>query len=196
MTRTKRTERGRRSYFDGRSKVAKASTKLNQQAGVSAAEKLPRSGVIQVDRHTCLTCRECEVACSLYHEGECNPELSRIRVDFDDFVPGFPDVRVCKQCDWPACYYACAARWEDPAMYIDPATGARRVDQSKCRGCGDCVRACPLAPERMVIFFKTAGRKRLYFKCDLCADRPQGPVCVEVCPSGALTYLPAEERRG
>ena len=35
-----------------------------------------RAGVIQVDNNLCLTCRECEVACSLYHEGECNPALA------------------------------------------------------------------------------------------------------------------------
>ena len=160
-----------------------------------AIPEIRRSGVIQVDEQACLTCRECEVACSLYHESECNPHLSRIRVDFDDFVPGFPSIRVCKQCDWPACYYACAARWEEPAMTIDVATGARYVDPAKCRGCGECLRACPLTPERQVVFFKKVGRRRVYLKCDLCYDRPEGPVCVQACPSGALTYVSAEERR-
>ena len=158
--------------------------------------QVQRSGVIQVDEKLCLTCRECEIACSLYHEGQCNPELSGIRVDFDDFVPGLPDVRVCKQCDWPACYYACAAHWDEPALRIDERTGARYIDPDKCRGCGACARACPLTPERPVVFHKTTGRKRIYFKCDLCKDRPGGPLCVEVCPGGALTYIPAEERHG
>ena len=157
--------------------------------------KPQRSGVIQVDEKRCLACRECEVACSLYHEQECNPALSRVQIDFNDYVPGFPDVRVCKQCDWPACLYACAARWEEPALHIDPATGARVIDPDLCRGCGDCARACPLNAERPVIAFKKVGRKRTYFKCDLCYDRPEGPVCVAICPGGALTYIPAEERR-
>jgi carbon-monoxide dehydrogenase iron sulfur subunit len=154
-----------------------------------------RSGVISVDQSLCLTCRECEVACSLYHEGECNPSLSRIRVEFDDFVPGLPTIVVCKQCDWPACYYACAARWDEPAIAIDEASGARYVDQSRCRGCEDCLRACPLTPERPVIAFRKVGRKRIYFKCDLCYDRPEGPLCVELCPGGALALVPAAERR-
>ena len=158
-------------------------------------EKPRRSGVIQIDRHACLTCRECEVACSLVHEGECNPELSRIRIDFDDFVPGFPDIRVCKQCEWPACYYACAEKWDEPAIKIDPDTGARYVDPDICRGCGACMRACPLTPERSVMNFKKVGRKRIYLKCDLCRGREDGPVCVEICPGNALTFVPAEERR-
>ena len=171
-------------------------TDLPHEASIAKSiPKLQRSGMIQVDEHICLACRECEVACSLYHEGECNPALSRIRVDFDDFVPGFPSIRVCKQCDWPACYYACAALLEEPAIQIDQATGARFVDESKCRGCDACARACPLTPERLVLFYKMVGRRRIYFKCDLCKDRPEGPVCVEVCPAGALTYIPTEKRR-
>jgi len=81
-------------------------------------------GKVVADEEICLACRECEVACSLYHEGKCNPALSRIEVDFDDFTAGFPQISVSA-------------------------------------------------------------------KCDLCADRSQGPVCVEVCPAGALTLTPA-----
>lgn len=159
-----------------------------------AVAAVQRSGVIQVDEKKCLTCRECEVACSLYHEGECNPALSRIRVDFDDFVPGYPDIRVCKQCDWPACLFACAARWDEPAICIDEKTGARYIDESICRGCASCVRACPLTPERPVVFRKRVDRKLKHFKCDLCRGRAEGPICVEICPGSALSYVRAEER--
>ena len=156
--------------------------------------QLRRSGVIEVDGNLCLTCRECEVSCSLYHESECNPSLSRIRVRYDDFVPGPPSIAVCKQCDWPACYYACASRWDEPAISIDEVTGARYVDSEKCRGCGACMRACPLTPEMPVVNSKKAGRKSVYFKCDLCYDRAEGPVCVEICPGKALKFVPAEDR--
>ena len=78
------------------------------QAALATAGTLAhpqRSGVIQADPKKCLNCRECEVACSLSHEGQCNPELSRIRIDASDYVVGWPDMRVCKQCDFPACYF-------------------------------------------------------------------------------------------
>lgn len=172
------------------------------QAALAATGALPRpqrSGFIQADPKKCLACRECEVACSLSHEGQCNPELARIRIDHDDYVMGWPDMRVCKQCDFPACYFACLARWgetaEGAAIAIDERTGARYVDEAKCRGCGACARACPLTPERPVIQSKKVGKKAIYFKCDLCRERAEGPVCVDVCPGQALTFTPAAERR-
>jgi carbon-monoxide dehydrogenase iron sulfur subunit len=169
----------------------------------STAEKiiqLQRSGVIRADADLCMTCRECEVACSLSHDGECNPGLSRIHIEYDDFRPGPPTIVVCKQCDWPACYYACAAKWGEPAIHIDPQSGARYIDPSLCRGCGTCLKACPLTPENEetsppVIGYKPVGRKRVYLKCDLCIARPEGPACVQICPGQALTFVPAEGRR-
>ena len=155
--------------------------------------KLPRSGSIKIDRTACLTCRECEVVCSLYHEGECNPALSRIQINFDDFTAGLPSLLVCKQCDWPACYYACADVLGEPAIEIDPVTGARFINESSCIGCGACLRACPLTPEMPVIYYKMVNSKRIYFKCDLCKDRVEGPLCVEICPGEALTFVPAKK---
>jgi Fe-S-cluster-containing hydrogenase component 2 len=156
--------------------------------------KISRSGSINTDKRKCLECRECEVACSLYHEDECNPFLSRIHIDFDDFIPRFPEIEVCKQCDWPSCYSACVSLYKDPAMYVDSETGARVIDEEKCTGCGSCAAACPLMPEKMIIKFKEVEGKRVYFKCDLCNDRLEGPVCVEVCPTSALTFSPIKGR--
>ena len=157
----------------------------------------PHSGVIMVEQRLCMTCRECEVACSLEHEDECNPEISRIRVLFDDLVVGFPEIHVCEQCAEPACYEACVARnGESHALSFDPRTGARYVEASKCRGCGACARACPLTARYPVLRFKQVGRKRVYFKCDLCKDSAIGPICVNVCPGGALAFVSAAERQG
>jgi len=162
---------------------------------VRAAPRLSKSGRIQVDADRCLACRECEVACSLYHEGECNPSLSRIRIWFDDFMPGPPVLSVCKQCDWPACAYACAAQWDGPALRIDGATGARYIHRESCKGCGLCLKACPLTPERPVIGIRKTEDGRVYYKCDLCRDRAGGPVCVEICPGKALELIHPGGRR-
>jgi Fe-S-cluster-containing hydrogenase component 2 len=172
-----------------------ANKTVAQQPSPGTILAVQRAGVVQTDVKRCLVCRECEVVCSLAHESECNPELSRIRIDANDFVAGLPDIRVCKQCDWPACYYACVGKWGESAIRIDERTGARYVDESLCRACGACARACPLTPERLVIFDKKVGKKRIRFKCDLCKDRPEGPLCVEICPGKALTFIPATERR-
>lgn len=180
--------------FRRRDRYPEMADSIKKGKTVEKIPQLQRSGVIEEDESLCLTCRECEVACSLYHEGECNPSLSRIRIWFDDFVPGLPSIVVCKQCDWPACYYACASRWDEPAISIDEATGTRYIDPEKCQGCGACMRACPLTPERSVINSKKVGHRRIYFKCDLCYHRAEGPVCVEICPSKALRFVPAEER--
>jgi carbon-monoxide dehydrogenase iron sulfur subunit len=173
---------------------------------VTTIAQVQRSAVIRADAGLCMTCRECEVACSLSHDGECNPGLSRIHIEYDDFRPGPPTIVVCKQCDWPACYYACAAKWGEPAIRIDPSSGARYIDPSLCRGCGTCLKACPLTPEHggqapaaeepvpPVIGHKPVGRKRVYLKCDLCFTRPEGPACVQICPGKALTFVTAEKR--
>lgn len=157
----------------------------SEKSSVAVIERLPRSGVIRMDRNICLTCRQCEVACSLYHEGECNPALSRIHVVYDDFVPEFPDIEVCKQCDWPACYYACASLYQDSAISIDPETGARAIDEAKCAGCGSCPTACPLMPEHPVLSFRQVSRKRVYFRCDLCADWPPRTLLRRSLPIGS-----------
>jgi len=79
-------------------------------------------------------------------------------------------------------------------MYIDVETGARVIDESKCNGCGACAEACPLMPNKRVIGYKEADGSRVFFKCDLCKDRESGPICVEVCPPGALKFIDALER--
>jgi len=49
-------------------------------------------------------------------------------------------------------------------------------------------------PELKIIGHKTVGGRRTYYKCDLCKDRDNGPLCVEICPSGALVFILGKER--
>ena len=53
-----------------------------------------------------------------------------------------------------------------------------------CIGCTNCVLACPFGVPHYL------PQLDLMLKCDMCYDRLGGkrPMCVTVCPSGALAY--------
>jgi Fe-S-cluster-containing hydrogenase component 2 len=139
------------------------------------------SGRIVFQPSSCRTCRVCEVSCAILHEGQSNPAVARINIVFDEFADAEP-VRgvICQQCEDAPCIEAC--RFD--ALVRDEATGAIVIDEERCKGCMLCAQACPWeVPKRH-------PTRRLALKCDLCYDRPQGPLCVAVCPlSGqALRY--------
>jgi carbon-monoxide dehydrogenase iron sulfur subunit len=148
---------------------------------------LPRKGHLKVRRAYCTGCGLCELACTLFHEGVCQPAIARmnVRKDFLElrFVP-----QVCAQCRDPACYRACPVS----AVRVDERTGARFIDEQRCTGCGSCAEACPLMPHSEVLRQVLRDGKKVYVKCDLCKDRQLGPLCVQFCPRDALQYTGQE----
>jgi Fe-S-cluster-containing hydrogenase component 2 len=149
-------------------------------AGTTAADaeltvEIPSSGHLAVDSSRCSGCRDCEMVCSLVHEGEVIPSLALLRVRHDAFDDDHPDVSVCPQCRGPECLLACPRG----AIVIDEGTGARVVEAELCDGCGLCVKACHLG----MIWLDRRGAKAR--KCDLCDGEPQ---CVLHCPQKALAY--------
>jgi Fe-S-cluster-containing hydrogenase component 2 len=134
-------------------------------------------GMVDPGISVCQDCKVCEMFCALIHEGACGPELTRIWEVSDPFR-GEYYVLTCKQCLSPACMAACPVQ----AIMIDEGTGARYIDQEKCTGCKLCMAACPLDPPR--INFNSVKKKAIM--CDLCKDRPEGPICVEMCPRMCL----------
>jgi protein NrfC len=155
-----------------------------------AVEGIGKSGVIRWDPDRCTSCSRCLMACAVYHESAVAPQLSRVKWKEDDFLYGFRFRKplFCNQCDQPECYYACPKK--DKALCIDAGTGARYINRDECIGCGECVKACPFGVSR--INFDEEMNKAI--KCDLCKDRGGGPVCVEMCETGALAFVPKEGR--
>jgi Fe-S-cluster-containing dehydrogenase component len=93
---------------------------------------------------------------------------------------------VCMHCEEPACAAVC------PADAIKKTADGivQSALTSHCIGCSNCVLACPFGVPEYIPQFD------LMMKCDMCYDRTstgKRPMCVTVCPSGALAYGPREE---
>jgi nitrate reductase / nitrite oxidoreductase, beta subunit len=82
--------------------------------------------------------------------------------------------RICNHCDHPACVAACPRK----AIYKREEDGIVLVDQERCRGYQECVKACPYKK----VFYNVINRASE--KCIGCYPRvEQGEValCVESC---------------
>jgi carbon-monoxide dehydrogenase iron sulfur subunit len=117
------------------------------------------------------------LACSLYHEGECNLGLARLRVVKDMARYEFT-ITICRHCDEPDCLPACPS----DALALNDQ-GVVILLRDACNSCGLCASSCPYD----AIFFHEPNDR--YLKCDLCAGREEGPLCVGLCPVGALTWV-------
>ena len=130
---------------------------------------------IKTDATLCRECQACTLACSLYHDGECNLSLARLQVIKDMARYEF-QILICRHCESPDCLAACPSE----AIVLN-AQGVAVILDDACLRCGACVTACPYG----VLFYNEARDR--YLKCDLCAGRDGGPLCVAICPVGALT---------
>ena len=143
---------------------------------------------IQTRWDLCIGCGMCEIACSMYHYGVINRELSRIRI-YRYLTPIPKSVQsVCAQCSEREreCEKACPL--EPPAIYYDKELFHMEVDADRCLGykCAKCQKACGAQVPR---FYPPEHNYALV--CDLCErDGERRPQCVEVCPTYALEFLP------
>lgn len=128
---------------------------------------------ILADVDRCSGCRICEAVCSFIHENSFGSSTSRMTVIKEDRF-GFDLPVQCWHCR------NCAPAGSCPSKALRRnREGLICVDEEKCTGCGLCVRTCrigaiKLHPERLTPLV-----------CDLCGGKP---VCVEKCPTKALTY--------
>lgn len=127
-----------------------------------------------LDADKCTSCLQCEMACSLEHDGAFNPAKSRIKVfEFEHGKRSIP--YTCTQCEEAWCLKACPTN----AITIDHELGTKVVHDDLCVGCKVCTIACPYGT---INFNSTTGKVA---KCDLCGGDPK---CADACPTGAITY--------
>ncbi|MDI7276076.1 MAG: 4Fe-4S dicluster domain-containing protein [Anaerolineae bacterium] len=139
--------------------------------------------MITTQSQVCRDCQACALACSLYHDGQCHLGLARLRI-IKDMARYTFDIRLCRHCDPPECLAACPT----PAMRLDER-GVVLIDDGQCTRCGLCASACP---HEAIFYCEPEDR---YVKCDLCAGREEGPLCVALCPVGALSAVDDMEGR-
>jgi len=144
-------------------------------------------GLIQARWDLCIGCGACEMACSMFHYGDINRELSRIRI-YRYHLPIPKSVQnICCQCtpEERECEKACPV--DPPVIHYNKEKFHMTVDADRCLGykCGKCRKACPAA---VPCFYPPEQNCALV--CDLCErDGVRKPQCVEVCPSYALEYM-------
>jgi nitrate reductase beta subunit len=82
--------------------------------------------------------------------------------------------RMCAHCTYPACLAACPRK----AIYKREEDGIVLIDQSRCKGYGECVRACPYKKSMY------NPQTRISEKCIGCypaVEKGLQPMCVQNC---------------
>ena len=137
--------------------------------------------MLSIHPERCNGCGLCEMACALFHFGEVDPSLSRVRVlkwnGNDVHLPV-----VCQHCTDAPCLAVCPNK----AISRDEKLGRVVIDYDLCVSCQMCMAACPYGATMF-------DRDRdMVFKCDLCDGNPQ---CVHFCEPKALVYMDASDLR-
>jgi Fe-S-cluster-containing hydrogenase component 2 len=135
--------------------------------------------ILDVNPEVCTGCMLCELYCSLFHEGQSFPELSRVQILAEHNRKKLVPV-MCIPCEEKPCITACP----EPGAIQKTDTGAVVIEESLCTACGKCLRACRIGAIRI---HRLEGRgkngKAVALKCDQCQGDPW---CVKVCPVNAI----------
>ena len=125
--------------------------------------------MLQTIPDKCITCHNCESACSKLYFKEDNAKKSCIAIN-EEVYP--PEMIVCNQCG------TCAKICPTLALTINPQ-GVVILNKSLCIGCLMCVAVCPVQAMRFT--------ENVYnpFKCIACG------ICTKTCPAEAIKIVTA-----
>jgi carbon-monoxide dehydrogenase iron sulfur subunit len=135
--------------------------------------------VLMINHEKCTGCRECELVCSVSHDGVSNPTRSRINVIKWE-SEGLYIPMSCQQCEDAPCMTICPVK----AISRDPSLDYVKIDYQICIGCRSCVAVCPFG----AMGFNVRDKK--VFKCDCCEGDPQ---CVRFCEVKAIEFVDANQ---
>jgi nitrate reductase / nitrite oxidoreductase, beta subunit len=108
-------------------------------------------------------------------EDECTgniPGGESIELPHDNWFFYLP--RVCAHCTYPACLAACPRK----AIYKREEDGIVLIDQSRCKGYGECVRACPYKKSMYNPYTRVSEK---CIGCFPAVEEGYQPMCVQNC---------------
>lgn len=135
--------------------------------------------VLMIDYEKCTGCRQCELVCSVSHDGVSNPSRSRINIIKWE-SEGLYIPMSCQQCEDAPCMTVCPVK----AIHRDQDLDYVKIDYDVCIGCRLCVAVCPFGA------MNYNGIDKKVFKCDLCEGEPN---CVRFCEVKAIDYVDTDE---
>jgi Fe-S-cluster-containing dehydrogenase component len=185
---------GRRGFFKVAAIGAGVASAKSAEASPAAQAGKDESPSVLVDTTLCVGCRACEAGCAEANQNPAPPAGDDVfATQRETSITSFTVVnkaadtkrfakRQCMHCVAPACASAC------PVRAIDKKPeGPVTYDPSACLGCRYCMVACPFEIPK----YEYASITPRVRKCTFCHERQLAglkPACVEVCPSGALTF--------
>lgn len=119
------------------------------------------------DPEVCSGCMICVNVCSMYYFNVISPTRSRVRVVRTEPALDFP--LFCRNCENAPCIDACPE-----GALSRTSKGIVIVNNRKCNGTGECVKACPY---NAIHINPDTGKAIKCIQCGQCVDR---------CPADAL----------
>ena len=104
--------------------------------------------------------------------GNCEPGAHMNELPHDKWFFYLP--RTCAHCTYPACLAACPRK----AIYKREEDGIVLIDQSRCKGYGECVRACPYKKSMYNPWTRTSEK---CIGCYPAVEQGVQPQCVVNC---------------